>query len=142
MHQVVVDGASVYRVLPSELVSFYAGYAWVATSRPGVNLRSAKTFQSALPNTSLHDLKRLCTGKRLFVRRAREATLQVPKQLLGYSKYLKLHSLFSPKAVPNNPLHRSSTVAKPGSESEPKKHGAPVPRALVIDYNVGDGGSA
>jgi len=123
-----------------------AGYRSVATSQPGVNLSSAPPFRLArvvvLRSTSVRDLERLCTGKGLFVRQVRETALQVPKRLLGYSKYQKLHLLFSEKVPAEKSFSPRRGLATSGSASESSKEGPPVHRALIIDYNVGDGGSA
>lgn len=125
-------------------IAMDAGYCSVSTSRPGVNLRTSDPFHLSrvvvMRNTSLSDFQGLCTGKWLLVRKARETALQVPKRLLGYSKYVKLHSLFSPRIAIEKSLRPSAGV--PGLVSMPDKPEIPVHSALIIDYNVGDGGSA
>jgi peptidoglycan/xylan/chitin deacetylase (PgdA/CDA1 family) len=121
-----------------------AGYRSAATSRPGVNSKSADRFNLARVvvkrKTSLHNLERLCSGNQIFAQRMREAALQVPKSLLGYSKYVKLHSLLSTNV--ENVLRVSRAATNSGRMSEWSKPRTPVPRALMIDYDVGAGGSA
>jgi glycosyltransferase involved in cell wall biosynthesis len=117
-------------------IAIDAGYHSAATSRPGTNLESTDAFNLlrvvVLRSTSVHDLERMCTGRRLMLRRAREATLQIPKHLLGYSHYVKLHSIFSAKVGD----HQREAITRGNRVlSVPEK-------ALMIDYNVGDGGSA
>jgi peptidoglycan/xylan/chitin deacetylase (PgdA/CDA1 family) len=74
-----------------------AGYHSVATSRAGVNTRNTDPYClariSIMKGTPRADFDRVCRGKGLFARRAREAILSVPKSLLGAEFYVKLHSV-------------------------------------------------
>ena len=121
-----------------------AGYRSVATSRPGVNQRLTDPFNLArvvvLRSTALDDLESLCMGKQLVARRTREAVLHVPKRLLGYSKYLKFHSLFSANVDDSSRASRGAATSD--WKGGPVEHGTRACRVLMIDYNVGDGGSA
>jgi peptidoglycan/xylan/chitin deacetylase (PgdA/CDA1 family)/glycosyltransferase involved in cell wall biosynthesis len=123
-----------------------AGYRSVVTSRPGVNLRSADPFNLArvvmMHNTSVQDLERLCRGKHLLVRKAQEIALQVPKRLLGFSRYNKLGSLFSADVTTDRNSCQCSPVITSRSANEWIDHASPRQKALMINYNVGDGGSA
>ena len=74
-----------------------SGYCSVATSRTGVNAEHTHAYClariSMMRGTTLADFDRICRGKGLFARRAKEAILSVPKSLLGAESYVRLHSV-------------------------------------------------
>jgi len=123
-----------------------AGYRSAATSRPGVNLRSADPLSLArvvvMRDTSPHDFERICMGKHLLVRKTREAALRVPKRLLGYSRYVKFQSLFSLDVTSDKQSCHCGAVVTSGSERQWTDHTSQRQKALIIEYNGRDGGSA
>jgi peptidoglycan/xylan/chitin deacetylase (PgdA/CDA1 family) len=73
-----------------------AGYASVATSRPGTNYTTTDRFRLArmaiTHETSLADFDALCRGKGLFKWRAQEAVLRLAKGMIGNSMYEKVRA--------------------------------------------------
>jgi peptidoglycan/xylan/chitin deacetylase (PgdA/CDA1 family) len=73
-----------------------AGYATVATSRPGKNGSANDCFALArmavLRGTSLADFDRICRGRGLLRKRAQVAALSAAKKLLGNGMYEKLRA--------------------------------------------------
>src|ERR1700751_3641854 len=98
---------------------------------------------SRSPCPAYHEGHRIDSGRETADRApAAKSDVARSKEVTRRLKISKAAILFSPKAASDNPLRRSSAVANPGSESVLRKHGTPVYRTLMIDYNVGDGGSA
>jgi peptidoglycan/xylan/chitin deacetylase (PgdA/CDA1 family) len=73
-----------------------AGYKSTATSRTGVNTRRTDPYCLArvamTRGITLSNFDRICRGKGLLSRRAKEVILSVPKSLLGADSYVKVHS--------------------------------------------------
>lgn len=73
-----------------------SGYRSLATSRTGVNTGQTDPYcltrLTMMRGIALPSFDRICRGRGLFVRRAKEAILSVPKTLLGSDSYVRVHS--------------------------------------------------
>ncbi len=77
-------------------VAAEAGYASVATSRPGKNSRAADRFRLArmtiMRETGVEEFERLCRAEMLLRQRAQGVVLDAAKKVLGNSMYERLRS--------------------------------------------------